>query len=112
MKCVPESWADTAHRVTDMIVMPLILLFLAFVRGLDPMTVAMNGMRTYQAWNEYIEYTYLRFEVQRMMIYCQAVGGPFIVTNDPKYMPYVFADAVVRTQCGMAKAPPGGRLDG
>jgi len=26
------------------------------------------------------------------------VKGPFIATNDPKYMPYVWADAVVRHQ--------------
>jgi hypothetical protein len=26
------------------------------------------------------------------------VGGPFIRTNDMAYMPYVFADAVVRTR--------------
>uniref|UniRef100_A0A6C0F3G1 Uncharacterized protein n=1 Tax=viral metagenome TaxID=1070528 RepID=A0A6C0F3G1_9ZZZZ len=108
-KCAPESWADTAHLVSDMIIMPLILLFLAFVKGLDPMMTAMNGVKAYQAWREYIEYTHLRFEMQRMMLHCQAVGGPFIVTNDPKYMPYVFADAVQRW---IAKAPPGGRLDG
>ena len=108
-KCAPESWADTLNLMNDMIIMPIIMLFLLFLKIADPLTVAMNGMRSYQAWKDYAEYTQLRFEVQRMMLYCQTTGGPFIVTNDSKYMPYVFADAVQR---GIAKAPPGGRLDG
>jgi len=98
--------------MSDMILMPIITLFLLFFQVADPMTVAMNGLRIYQVWKDYIEYTQLRFEVQRMMFYCQAIGGPFIVTNDPKYMPYVFADAVQRVPVGIAKAPPTGRLDG
>ena len=110
--CVPISWAEFITRMNDMILMPIIMLFLVFIRVADPLTVAMNGLKAFQSWKEYTEYTSLRFDVQRMMVHCQAVGGPFIVTNNSKYMPYVFADAVVRTQCGMAKAPPGGRLDG
>ena len=98
--------------MNDMILMPIIMLFLLFTKIADPLTTVMNGLKAYQAWKDYAEYTQLRFDIQRMMLHCQAVGGPFIVTNDSKYMPYVFADAVVRTQCGMAKAPPGGRLDG
>ena len=111
-KCDPQTWSDKIQLMSDMILMPIITLFLLFLQFADPMTVFMNGLRTYQAWTEYIEYTRLRFEVQRMMFRCQSVGGPFIVTNDPKYMPYVFADAVQRVPVGIAKAPPGGRLDG
>lgn len=96
-KCAPSSWMQTAQMVGDMIVMPLILIFFIFMRTADPLTVAMNGMKAYQAWKDYVEYTQLRFEVQAMLLYCKSVGGPFIVTNDPKYMPYVFADAVCRT---------------
>jgi hypothetical protein len=47
-----------------------------------------------------------------MFLYSQSVGGPFIVTNDTTYMPYVFADAVYRVPVGMAKSPPGGKLEG
>lgn len=110
-KCAPEKWADTFHLMSDMILMPIIMLFLIFTRVADPLTVAMNGLKAYNAWKEYIEYTQLRFEVQRMFVHCQLVGGPFIVTNDPKYMPYVFADAVQRVPVGMAKSPLGWRLD-
>ena len=111
-KCAPESWASTLSLINDMIVMPIITLFLLFIHVADPMTVAMTAMKAYQTWNEYTEYTQLRFEVQRMFLYCQSVGGPFIVTNNPVYMPYVFADAVQRVPVGIAKLPPGGRLDG
>ena len=60
------------------------------------MSAAMTVLKAYQVWKDYTEYTILRFEVQSMFLYCQTVGGPFIVTNDPIYMPYVFADAVQR----------------
>ena len=66
----------------------------------DAISTAMTVLKTYQVWKDYTEYTSLRFEVQNMMLYCQVVGGPFIVTNDPTYMPYVYADAVQRTSLG------------
>jgi hypothetical protein len=96
-KCAPESWVETINLMSDMILMPIIILFLALLRQSDPMTIAMTGMKAYQTWKDYTEYTELRFEVQRMFLHCQMVGGPFIVTNNSLYMPYVFADAVVRT---------------
>ena len=78
----------------------------------DPLSIAMTCMKTHQVWKDYTDYTSLRFEVQNMMLYCQVVGGPFIVTNDPMYMPYVYADAVQRVPVGIAKLPPTGTLDG
>ena len=94
--CVPESWADSITLIVDMIVMPIITLFLVFLRIADPMTIATTALKAYQTWRDYTEYTDLRFQVQSMLVYCQSVGGPFITTNNPLYMPYVFADAVQR----------------
>lgn len=74
------------------------------------MTIITSGMGAYKAWNKWIEYTELRFEMQRMYLHCMMVGGPFITTNDPTYMPYVFADATYRVPVGIANAPPGGIL--
>jgi hypothetical protein len=111
-KCAPESWADTLTLMSDMILMPIITLFLVFLRMSDTISTAMTVIKAYQVWKDYTEYTSLRFEVQNMMLYCQIVGGPFIVTNDPTYMPYVYADAAYRVPVGIAKSPPGGRLDG
>jgi hypothetical protein len=84
-----------------MILMPMITLFFIFVGQADPMSAAMTALKAYQVWKDYTEYTILRFEIQSMFLYCQTVGGPFIVTNDPTYMPYVFADAVYRTSQGL-----------
>ena len=110
--CVPISWAEFITRMNDMILMPIISFFLLFVHAEDLITVAFTMMKTYQVWKEFIEYTELRFEVQRMFLYSQSVGGPFIVTNDATDMPYVVADAVYRVPVGMAKSPPGGKLEG
>ena len=110
--CLPISWAEFITRMNDMILMPIISFFLLFIRAEDIITVGFTLMKAYQVWAEFTEYTQLRFDVQRMFLYSQSVGGPFIVTNDPVYMPYVFADAVYRVPVGMAKSPPGGKLEG
>jgi hypothetical protein len=110
--CAPISWADSITRMNDMILMPIISFFLLFIRAEDLITAAFTMIKTYQVWAEFTEYTQLRFDVQRMFLYSQSVGGPFIVTNDPIYMPYVFADAVYRVPVGISKSPPGGKLEG
>jgi hypothetical protein len=95
-----------------MILMPIITIFFVFLHQGDAITVVMTALKAYQVWKDYTEYVSLKFDVQNMFLYCQTVGGPFIVTNDQAYMPYVFADAVYRVPVGMANAPLGGRLDG
>lgn len=110
--CVPISWAEFITRMNDMILIPIISFFLLLIHAEDLMTFAFTMMKSYQVWKEFTEYTDLRFEVQRMFLYSQSVGGPFIVTNDPTYMPYVFADAVYRVPVGISKSPPGGKLEG
>jgi hypothetical protein len=99
--CVPDSWADTVNLFNDMILMPLITLFLFFLGIADPIVIFTTVLKTYQVWRDYCEYTDLKFQVQQMFFICQFVGGPFIVTNNPIYMPYVFADAVVRKNQGL-----------
>ena len=111
-KCAPSSWYATLSLISDMILMPIITIFFVFLYQADVITVVMTALKAYQVWTEYTEYISLKFEVQNMFLYCQTVGGPFIVTNDQTYMPYVFADAVYRVPVGMAKVPVGGRLEG
>jgi len=79
-----------------MILMPLITLFLFFTGGGDIFMALSTVATTYRVWMEWMEYTELRFAMQRMRMRMAQVGGPFIATNNPKYMPYVWADAVVR----------------
>jgi len=87
---------DQVQQINDMILMPLITLFLFFTGTVDVFVVLSSGMTMYRSWSEWNEYTELRFEMQRFRIRMAQVGGPFITTNNPKYMPYVWADAVVR----------------
>jgi hypothetical protein len=94
--CIPPSFTAQMQRLNDMILMPLIALFMFFTGG-DVFMLMSTGMTAYRVWREWIEYTELRFAMQQMRLRTAQVGGPFIVTNDPKYMPYVWADAVVRS---------------
>jgi hypothetical protein len=97
-KCVPTSWADTVLRINELLCAPLLILFLLFSGSLDIFMAFSSASRIYESWTDWIAYNNLRFEVQTMFLQTMAAGGPFIRTNDPTYMPYVFADAVMRTQ--------------
>lgn len=97
-KCLPPTWTAQMQRLSDMIFMPLITLFLFFNGGGDMFMSLSTAATAYRVWMEWVEYTELRYVMQRMRMRMAQVGGPFIVTNNPKYMPYVWADAVVRHQ--------------
>ena len=108
--CSPDSWADRITLITEMIVMPVITLFYVFLHDYDIIGLITTASKTYGVWRDWCEYTALKFQVQRFYLHTMQVGGPFIVTNDSKYMPYVFADAIYRVPVGIANAPPGGTL--
>jgi len=95
-KYVPQSWGDTVLRVQDLILAPMLVLVLTLTGKGDLSMLVTTLYRTYQSWSEWFELTTLRFEVQRMYLTAMKAGGPFITTNDPLYMPYVWADAEVR----------------
>jgi hypothetical protein len=96
-KCQPRTWIAQIQLLSDMIIMPLITLFLLFI-GKNDIFMALGTLNAaYRAWSEWIEYTELWFAMERMKIRMAQVRGPFIATNDAKYMPYVWADAVVRS---------------
>lgn len=97
-KCVPTTWADTVLRINELLIAPLVMLFLLFTGNLDIFMAFSSLSKLYEAWTDWIAYHNLRFAVQTMFLTTMAAGGPFIRTNDPTYMPYVFADAVMRTE--------------
>jgi hypothetical protein len=102
-KYVPQTWGDTVLRVQDMILAPCIVIVLT-VLGQGDITMLLSTLyRTYQSWAEWFELTTLRFEVQSMYLTAMKTGGPFITTNDPFYMPYVWADAEVRLRTGLLR---------
>lgn len=83
-------------QVNELLITPLISIALFFLRSFDVLSIVSTAMATYRAWADWTEYWSLRFTMQQMFLRTMQVGGPFIVTNDPAYMPYVYADAVVR----------------
>jgi hypothetical protein len=91
-KC--STWSETMTTLNELVISPLIAIFFVC---LGRMSSALTLLSAFQTWKAYIKYQSLRFEMQRMMLRTVQVGGPFIVTNDPTYMPYVYADAVMRT---------------
>jgi hypothetical protein len=96
-RCLPESWADTIIFFNEMVMGPLITLFLLFMGSRDVLMVVSAITRAYSAWSDWEEYHALRSVVQEMFLRTMMHGGPHITTNDMTYLPYVFADAVVRT---------------
>jgi hypothetical protein len=94
--CSPKAWGETMIRINEMIIAPLIGIFMFFIRKSDLITLLPTLFTTYRVWMEWIEYQGLRFRMQEMLLITMKTGGPFIVTNDSTYMPYVYADAVVR----------------
>jgi hypothetical protein len=83
-------------QINEMILAPLISLTFLCLQSLDLVSALTSALSVYRAWSRWIEYSSLRFEMQRMYLQTMSYGGPQIVTNDPEYLPYVYADAVVR----------------
>jgi len=83
-------------RINELIVSPWICIFFLLLNQSNVMMVVTTAIATYTAWAEWLEYQELRYIMQRMHLTCLVTGGPFIRTNDDEYLPYVFADAVLR----------------
>lgn len=96
-KWAGRSLSELALRINELIVTPLITLFMLFFFKSDLLGFISAASMTYKAWMEWIEYSDLRLQVQGMFFRTILAGGPFIVTNDPTYMPYVWADGVTRS---------------
>jgi len=95
------SWDTTEFyprikHINEMILMPLIAFFSYVMNVSDGLFFLTSFMTAWGAWVEYAEYVELTFVMQKMQLEGLRRGGPFIVTNDPTYMPYVWADAVTR----------------
>ena len=95
---VSQSWGDTMIRINEMIITPLITIFFLFFKKWDWMSLIPTALHTYSVWKDWCEYTELRFLMQRMVLKTAVLGGPCITTNEPTYMPYVYADAVTRVE--------------
>lgn len=95
-RCAPESWGDRVILFNEMVLGPVITLFMVLLGNRDVLMVFSAITRAYSAWSDWEEYHKLRTMVQDMFLTTMKHGGPKITTNDMKYLPYVYADAVVR----------------
>lgn len=99
-------------RVNELLLTPFLTLCMVLLDKTDFLSLVSSVYNVWRSWNEWIEFTDLRFKVQEMYLLTMRTGGPHIVTNDPTYLPYVYADAVVRHASrhpGSASAHPQGR---
>ena len=96
--CDIGTMEKLTRRIVDMILVPMISLFTIFLGEIDWIAILSSGMTVFKSWSEWIRYHELRMEMQNMYLHALLAGGPFISTNNTKYMPYVWADAVVRSQ--------------
>jgi hypothetical protein len=83
-------------RVNELIVAPIVALCMILMDKTDFFSLVSSVLSIWRSWSEWIEFNDLRFRVQEMYLLTMRTGGPHIVTNDPTYLPYVYADAVVR----------------
>ena len=95
-KFTPETWGDTILLINDLILNPLITIFFLLIKKSTLFTVIPSIVSTVKLWRDWFEYSELKMIVQKMYLITMASGGPFIVTNDTTYMPYVWADGVMR----------------
>lgn len=95
-RCAPLSWGDTVIFFNEMVVGPIVTMFLLLLGNRDILMVFSAVTRAYSAWRDWEEYHALRSVVQDMFLIMNVNGGPQITTNDSQYLPYVIADAVVR----------------
>lgn len=92
----PRSMGDSMMRINELIITPLITIFFILIENIDLIGVLSSLFSIGRAWMEFIKYSSLRFDMQMMYLQTMKIGGPFISTNDPDYLPYVYADAVLR----------------
>ena len=76
---------------------PFIMLAIAIVTKKFPdMFSILSVHKSIQHWVSYFRYSELRTQFSQWKAIVDAVGGPFISTNDPDYMAYVYADGMQR----------------
>jgi hypothetical protein len=83
----------------DMYASPLILVLTVILTKKPPSMLSLLSVhRIFQVWIEYFRYKTLKSQFCQWNQIVNAVGGPYIATNDPTYHAYVIADGMQRTQ--------------
>ena len=93
----PESYLGKISLWVEMVISPIISFVMMIVNGEPPGIFNMLSLhKTINLWQDWFEYQDLRRHVHRWMNIVRSIGGPFISTNNPEYISYVYADAMQR----------------
>lgn len=78
-------------------VYPIFLILITIVTKKGPDIFSLLGLhKTIVIWKSYFTFLSLERHFREWKAIVNAVGGPFISTNDVRYMPYVYADGMQR----------------
>jgi len=81
----------------DMILSPIIMIVMCVVTRSPPdMFSALSTYKTVQIWIEWFHYKAVKSRFMEWKQIVDASGGPFISTNNPNYLAYVYADGMQR----------------
>jgi len=90
----PPTWSEEIKRISDMVIMPVIVLCMYFTGDGDMFLAVSTASTALTVWKQWFTYLDLHFTMQTMRIKMASLGGPKIVTNNPMYMPYVWAHSI------------------
>jgi hypothetical protein len=81
----------------EMIIQPIILIATClYTRKLLDVLSLLGVIKTFNLWNEWVEYKNVRSNFVQWKQIVDTVGGPYISTNDNNYLAYVYADGMHR----------------
>lgn len=101
---VKESFFEKVSLWIEMVISPLISLFMSLYSKTPPSFLTVIGLqKCFQLWQEWFEFRRLAGVVREWTNIVRAVGGPFISTNDAKYHIYVYADGMQRIHDALIK---------
>jgi hypothetical protein len=107
-----DEYANPSWPVLfDMYVSPLIIVgSMILTKKYTDILSLMGFHRTILRWIDFYRFKDLRVRLYQWNQIVNAIGGPFIATNDPTYHAYVIADGMQRTQASIfhqSKLAPG-----
>lgn len=83
--------------LVDMWFTPIFFVFSIFIMGSFPSLLSVLSLyRCFCTWLDHYRYKDLRRDFDRWKLIVDSSGGPFVATNDMRYMPYVYADGMQR----------------
>jgi hypothetical protein len=84
--------------ILDMIFPIVAIIHCIVAKSLPDIFFVLSVYKSIQLWIQWSRFYALKRQISEWREIVNATGGPFISTNDPTYLPYVFADGMQRLQ--------------